>query len=58
MKIDTRQFANDVYEIVAAIPAGRVLTYGRVARLAGYPNHARLAGHVMRGATASLGLPF
>ena len=57
MKIDPRQFANDVYEIVAAIPAGRVLTYGRVARLAGYPNHARLVGRVMRGATVSLGLP-
>ena len=57
MKIVTLQFANDVYEIVAAIPSGRVLTYGRVATLAGYPNHARLVGHVMRGATASLGLP-
>lgn len=39
-----------VYEIVAQIPQGRVLTYGAIARLAGYPNHSRLVGRVMRGA--------
>ena len=39
-----------VYEIVAQIPRGRVLTYGAIARLAGYPNHSRLVGRIMRGA--------
>ena len=31
-----------VYNIVAHIPRGRVLTYGAIARLAGFPNHSRL----------------
>ncbi len=39
-----------VYEIVAQIPQGRVLTYGAIARLAGYPNHSRLVGRIMRDA--------
>ena len=39
-----------VFEIVAQIPRGRVLTYGAIARLAGYPNHSRLVGRIMRGA--------
>lgn len=39
-----------VYAIVAQIPCGRVLTYGTIARLAGFPNHSRLVGRIMRGA--------
>ena len=36
-----------VYAIVAQIPRGRVLTYGEIAQLAGYPNHSRLVGRFM-----------
>ena len=43
----------DVYEIVRAIPTGRVLTYGQIARLAGWPNHARLVGRIMKGASSA-----
>lgn len=39
-----------VYEIVAQIPQGKVLTYGAIALLAGYPNHSRLVGRIMRDA--------
>ena len=39
-----------VYAIVAQIPRGRVLTYGAIARLAGFPNHSRLIGRIMRAA--------
>lgn len=46
--VDTEQLKDEVYEIVMAIPYGTVLTYGEIARLAGYPNHSRLAGRVMR----------
>lgn len=34
--------------VVAAIPAGRVATYGQVAALAGIPGHARQVGYAMR----------
>jgi len=39
-----------VYNIVEQIPRGYVLTYGAIARLAGWPNHARLIGRIMRSA--------
>lgn len=35
------------YEIVRRIPAGRVATYGQVARLAGMSRSARLVGYAM-----------
>jgi len=42
-----------IYRTVRRIPHGRVATYGQIARLAGFPNHARLVGyalHALRGA--------
>jgi len=44
---------DEIYATVRRIPFGRVSSYGRVALLAGYPNHARLVGyalHALRGA--------
>lgn len=49
-KTSEESLRETVYEIVAQIPSGRVLTYGAIARLAGYPNHSRLVGRIMRGA--------
>lgn len=40
----------EVYDIVRQIPCGQVLTYGRIAALCGWPNHARLVGRIMRTA--------
>jgi len=36
-----------IWAVVGRIPKGRVATYGQVARLAGLPNHARLAGYAL-----------
>jgi methylated-DNA-protein-cysteine methyltransferase-like protein len=36
-----------IYEVVGRIPAGRVATYGQVARLAGLPKGARQVGYAM-----------
>lgn len=38
------EFKKAVYDIVASIPEGRVMTYGDVAILAGHPNAARQVG--------------
>jgi len=38
-----------VYALVAAVPRGRVVTYGQVARLLGAPRSARLVGWAMHG---------
>ena len=37
-------FFDRVYSVVCQIPRGRVLTYGRVAALAGNPRAARMVG--------------
>lgn len=50
-------FFNEVYEIVRQIPPGRVLTYGRIAALAGCPAHARRVGQAMAHAPADETLP-
>lgn len=33
-----------IWQVVSMIPAGKVATYGQVARLAGIPSHARYVG--------------
>ena len=38
-------FDAEVYSVVAQIPAGRVTTYGQIARLVGMPGYARRVGH-------------
>ena len=43
-------FGRRVLRIVARIPAGRVATYGDIARLAGRPRAARAVGNILRAA--------
>lgn len=54
MKAD---FIEGVYQVVAAIPYGKVLTYGMVARLAGFPNSPRMVGRVLRMSPEGMKLP-
>ena len=50
-------FFKRVYEIVALIPAGKVATYGGIARMIGSPGSARIVGWAMRSAPEGLKLP-
>lgn len=50
-------FERKVLTVVSRIPAGRVITYGDVARLAGKPRAARAVGNIMRLADRP-GLPY
>lgn len=52
-----QEFCKEVCEIIKNIPAGRVATYGLVARLAGKPQYSRLAGQVLSCIPSSLSLP-
>lgn len=54
---DYTTFRDAVYHMVAAIPRGRVATYGQISVWVGWPRHARLVGHVMRRVPAELHLP-
>jgi methylated-DNA-protein-cysteine methyltransferase-like protein len=40
------RFSQDVYALVAQIPAGRIMTYGQIAALCGSPRSARIVGQV------------
>ena len=41
MAVDVEAFRKEVYNVVASIPVGKVLSYGQVAWLVGCPNHSR-----------------
>lgn len=43
----TNRFDRAVWHTVASIPRGQVLSYGEVARAAGYPKHARMVSKAM-----------
>ena len=47
-----------IWQVVCAIPRGRASTYGAVARAAGLPGRARLAGFALRVAPRELNLPW
>lgn len=37
-----------IWQVVAAIPPGKVATYGQIAKLCGYRNHARYVGQTLK----------
>ncbi|MFK7793917.1 MAG: MGMT family protein [Gammaproteobacteria bacterium] len=47
-----------IWQIVAAIPKGKVCTYGQIARSAGYPSHARYVGSTLRNLPKNSRLPW
>ena len=55
--MDREQFYREIYDIVRAIPPGRVATYGQIASLAGRPLCSRMVGQALHRAPASSRLP-
>ncbi len=51
------QYAS-IYRAVAAIPAGRVASYGQIAARAGLPGRARLVGRALRETPDEIKLPW
>ncbi len=47
-----------IYAVIAAIPEGKVATYGQVAALAGLPGHARQVGYALHSSPGGLELPW
>ena len=50
---DSAPFRARVLALVERIPAGRVMTYGQLATLAGAPGAARQVGYIMNGVAES-----
>lgn len=55
---DQEQRYRKIWDSVAAIPPGRVLSYGQVAELAGMPRRARLVSKALKAAPEALQLPW
>ena len=53
----TPAFVRFVYGVVKKIPKGKVMTYGQVAALSGFPGAAREVGHIMSRVSAEEDLP-
>lgn len=57
LRPDIEQFYKEVCEVVCHIPEGKVLTYGDVARLVGYPCHSRLVARALSSLPAGHHVP-
>jgi methylated-DNA-protein-cysteine methyltransferase-like protein len=42
-----QEYEEIFYEIVKEIPCGKVASYGMIAKMAGYPRHARAVGRAL-----------
>lgn len=47
-----------IWTLIGQIPAGKVTTYGELAKLAGYPNHARYVGGLLKNLPKDTKLPW
>lgn len=52
------EFSKEVLTLIKAIPRGKVVTYGDIARLAGRPRGARRVGWLLHSCTQSHHLPW
>lgn len=52
-----KSFFEKVYDVVAGIPEGYVMTYGQIAEIVGSPRAARIVGSAMHNAPAERELP-
>ncbi len=51
------EYDEQIYRIVAAIPRGKVATYGQIAFLTGCPGRSRMVGRALSHAPAARKLP-
>ena len=58
MSTRRQEHLQPIWQVVAAIPAGRVATYGQVAELAGLPGGARQVGRALAELPAGTRLPW
>lgn len=58
MSTDNIAINEIIWQTVAAIPKGSVVTYGDIAKLAGYPNHARYIGTTLKDLPSESRLPW
>jgi methylated-DNA-protein-cysteine methyltransferase-like protein len=55
---DPKNFYAAVYRLVAQIPAGKVTTYGQIARWLGHPSAARAVGYALHAVPTGSDIPW
>ncbi|MFC3149480.1 MGMT family protein [Litoribrevibacter euphylliae] len=58
MAISQQEFHDAVLFILGQIPKGKVTTYGKIAQLAGYPNHSRHVGKILSKLPSDTSIPW
>lgn len=56
--METAEFRQQILTLLREIPAGRITSYGRLARLAGHPGRARMVGSILRNLPPGGRLPW
>lgn len=54
----TNTLQEEIWQWVAAVPPGKVSSYGQIARLSGHPRHARYVGVILRVLPTGSTLPW
>ena len=57
MEVKMTEFNSKVYKIVAAIPLGKVATYGQIAAMLGSPFAARAVGTALSNTPSGMDIP-
>ena len=52
------EISDRIIAVVSRVPRGRVATYGQIARLSGFPRHARQVGTVLRNLPSGSSVPW
>lgn len=50
------EMRREILNVVALVPYGKVATYGQIAKMAGYPRHARFVGRALAGLAEEHGI--
>lgn len=56
--MQTSSLKEEIWQIVSVIPEGSVATYGQIAKIAGYPSHARYVGTTLKNLPHDTRLPW
>jgi len=52
------EFEQHIFTVLFYLPAGKLTTYGRLAKSAGYPNHSRQVGRILSRLPKNTKLPW
>lgn len=58
MRTTATEFSKKVFQVIRAVPKGKVATYGQIAALAGKPQGSRGVGWLLHSSTKTQGLPW